>query len=78
MKPCDGLPCWFSLADKQGTSWLAAMILNIWLVWKIHVDKIPDFLRISFTDSGKLNDADIIEKMMAPSLLPKISVRALG
>jgi C4-dicarboxylate-specific signal transduction histidine kinase len=38
---------------------------------KIHIDKIPNYLRISFTDSGQLNDADIIEKMMNPFFTTK-------
>lgn len=38
---------------------------------KIHVDEIPGYLRISFTDSGNLHDADVIEKMMTPFFTTK-------
>ncbi|MGK0337558.1 MAG: PAS domain S-box-containing protein [Candidatus Azotimanducaceae bacterium] len=38
---------------------------------KIHVDEIPSYLRISFTDSGRLNDADVIAKMMNPFFTTK-------
>jgi signal transduction histidine kinase len=38
---------------------------------KIHVNGIPNYQRISFTDSGKLNDAGVIDMMMTPFFTTK-------
>ncbi|MFT5208730.1 MAG: two-component system sensor histidine kinase DctS [Flavobacterium sp.] len=45
---------------------------------KIHVDELPNFLRISFIDSGQLNDADVIEKMMTPFFTTKEIGEGIG